>query len=86
MEILALGVSALVGAGLALRFKVLVLVPATLVAATLVALIGKMQGFSGGSIALETVLAAVACQIGYLAGIAVRYYAASAARSSLREH
>jgi hypothetical protein len=85
MHIVTLVIAALVGATLALRFKVLVLIPAIGIAVALVVAIGIAQNLGGWSITLGTVLAAVALQFGYLSGIATANFVVPAVRGLLRE-
>ena len=61
---------ALLGALLGLRFKVLVLVPATLASLLLVVGIAVSAGGGAASAALFTVAVATSLQVGYLGGAA----------------
>jgi hypothetical protein len=63
----------LLGAVLGQRFKVLVLIPATAVVLPFVAAAGVVQTDPYGQIAIAAIVASVSLQLGYLAGIALRY-------------
>jgi hypothetical protein len=58
---------------LAFRFNVFILLPTILLAWMLVLVSGIVIGSSGASIAMHMVLTAVILQIGYLAGILVKW-------------
>ena len=60
--------SLLVGATLALYFRVLVLAPVSLVGWVYIAQIGVTDGYSTGLILLECVLVVVCMPLGYLVG------------------
>jgi len=62
----------LVGCGLGLRFKVLVLIPVTTLAVAF-AVAGRVAGGDAFWWALMAVAATVSLQIGYLIGLGVRY-------------
>jgi len=66
----------LLGALLAQRFKVFVLVPVLTLAAVVAAVIGYHQQAGAWQIAGSSVLAVVGVQIGYLAGAGVNYFLA----------
>lgn len=75
----------LTGAVLGTRYKVLCLIPITLVAAGGLAVLGRVNGMSAGSIALSALALAVGLQIGYLAGATIRSVLRVALASSVNE-
>ena len=68
MTIIAL-LSALIGALLAVRWSVFLLVPIIGVALPLVALIGIAQGESAGSLAVDMLITVTGLEAGYAAGL-----------------
>ncbi len=58
----------LCGLVLSFRFRISILIPATLIAWALALIVGLLMQHSGGMIALDIVVAAAALQLGYLAG------------------
>ena len=76
----------LIGAVLGMRFKVLVLVPATALVVLLIAAAGIAHGDGAGVILLAMVLAAVGLQMGYLGGTGTRFAMAAARAPRLRSH
>ena len=58
---------------LAFRFNVIILLPAILFGWMVALLNGVVTGSSGASIAFQMVLVAVALQLGYVAGIVVKW-------------
>jgi hypothetical protein len=75
-------ISLLVGAVLGMRFKVLILLPAIVVALLAIFAIAIRSPASFPNIALTMVLAAACLQLGYLGGVATRY-ALALARAGL---
>ena len=69
MHLIILCLVGLVGAALALRFKVIVLVPATVLVALVVTIAGLTVGNGLRTIALYVVANATALQVGYLVGL-----------------
>ena len=67
MEMMALA-TLWIGLALGLRFRVIVLVPAVLVAVTLITACALAQGAALGSIAVLNVVGAICLQFGYLGG------------------
>ncbi len=67
----------LAGAALGLRFKVMILVPALILAALLAAIVGLTRGDQFWSIAAAMILLGTAIQVGYLAGLLFRAKLAS---------
>jgi hypothetical protein len=65
-------IGVLVGVGLGLRFKVLVLAPTIALAMMFATLVGIAQSDHLWSIAFNIVISTTALQLGYLAGILVR--------------
>jgi hypothetical protein len=65
-------ISVVAGVVLGLRYKVLILVPAVMFAATFAVIVGVAHADSAWFIVLMTVALGVAVQIGYLAGIFLR--------------
>jgi hypothetical protein len=65
-------ISAIAGAVLGLRFKVLILVPAVMFAVMFAAVVGIARTDSVLSVVLLMAAVGTAVQLGYLAGIAVR--------------
>jgi ABC-type amino acid transport system permease subunit len=78
-------ISAVAGAVLGLRYKVLLLVPAVMLAMMFAVLVGVARGDGVWSIVLMTMGLAAAVQVGYLAGVVLRaiieWICASSARS-----
>jgi hypothetical protein len=66
-------ISFLVGAALAQRFKVMVLMPATVIVLVLAAGTGVTRAQTAWSIILMAVTAGTSLQIGYLAGLFIRH-------------
>ena len=64
----AIGISALIGAALGLRWNVFILIPTIILAAICTAVIQVARGDHAGSVALVIALAVTALQIGYLVG------------------
>lgn len=64
----------LIGALLGLRFRVLVLVPATAFCIFLVLLVGLSSGAGAAWTAIVAIIAAVLLQVGYLAGVATSFF------------
>jgi len=69
---ITLGISALIGAALGLRYKVIILVPLIILAGISVAIVEAVRGDRAGHIALTIVLAATVLQISYLVGCVAR--------------
>ena len=65
--------SLLVGAVLAQRFKVLVLLPSTAIVFMAAAIIGLMQSLAIGSTMLVAAAGSASMQAGYLFGLGLRY-------------
>jgi len=65
--------SLLVGAVLAQRFKVLVLLPSTAMVLMAAAVFGLMESYTIGSTMLVAAAGSVSMQAGYLFGLGVRY-------------
>ena len=65
---MTIGVDALIGVALGLRFKVLVLIPTIILAAVSTAVIQAARGYQASSIIVTIVLVATTLQIGYLFG------------------
>jgi hypothetical protein len=72
MVLMSIG-GALLGAVFGLRFKVLVLLPAILLGATSIAVIGTMLGTPISTIVINTMACNFALQLGYLAGLFCRF-------------
>ena len=72
--------SFLIGAALAQRFNVLVLIPAVAIVLTLAAGIGVTNAPTAWSIVVMTAAAATGMQIGYLIGLSIRDVLAAASR------
>jgi hypothetical protein len=70
----------IIGALLGLRFRVLVLVPATAICIFLVLLVGLSSGAGAGWSVIEAVIAAALLQVGYLGGVATGFFVAEADR------
>jgi hypothetical protein len=64
----------LVGTALGMRFKVLILLPATIIGLAAIIAGGVARGVGLQSIVLDAILATTGLQIGYLAGITIRYW------------
>ena len=64
----AIGISALIGAALGLRWNVFILIPTIILVAVCTADIQVARGDHAGSVALVIALAVTALQIGYLVG------------------
>jgi hypothetical protein len=62
----------LVGTALGMRFKVLILLPATVIGLASIIAGGVARG-DGLTILLEAMLAIAGLQVGYLAGVTIRY-------------
>ena len=79
----------LLGCGLALRFKVMILVPAVTSAMLGAAVVGFARGDEYWSVVVAMVLFGTAIQLGYLAGIIIRDVIASVRarrRSAVTKH
>ena len=63
----------LIGALLANKYKVLILVPAIFAGCLLIALGGALIGANGLAVLIAMVIGAFALQIGYLIGVVARY-------------
>jgi len=74
--------SFLVGAVLAQRFKIMVLIPAIATVLTLAVGIGVTNAHTAWSIVLTAAAAATSMQIGYLIGISIHDVLAAASSSS----
>jgi hypothetical protein len=70
----------LIGALLGLRFRVLVLVPATAICIFLVLLVKLSSGAGAGWSVIDAVIAAALLQVGYLGGVATSFFVAEADR------
>jgi hypothetical protein len=70
-------VHVLAGAGLGLRFKVTILVPALTLTMLFAAIVGVARGDQFWLIAVAMILVGTAIQVGYLAGILIRAKIAS---------
>lgn len=70
--VMTIGISALIGAALGLRFNVFILIPAIILAGIGTAFIQVARGDQMGSAVLAIVLAAAALQISYLVGSITR--------------
>ena len=68
--LLAIGISTVIGVALALRFNVLVLIPAIILAVISTAVIAAARGDQAWSVVLTVVLVVTTLQISYLAGSA----------------
>jgi hypothetical protein len=66
--VMTIGISALLGAALSLRFSVLVLLPTLMVALVSTVMFGIARGDSSASVAVTVVLVATAVQFSYLIG------------------
>ena len=66
--LLAIGISTLIGVALALRFNVLVLIPAIILAAISTAVIAAARGDQAWLVVLTVVFVVTTLQISYLAG------------------
>jgi hypothetical protein len=75
-------VSFLVGAALAQRFKIIVLIPAVVTALTLAVGIGVTNAYSFWSIVVAAATAATSMQIGYLIGMSIHGLLAAASSRS----
>jgi hypothetical protein len=64
----------LIGALLGLRFRVLVLVPATAICIFLVLLVGLSSGAGAAWTVIVAVIASALLQIGYLGGVAISFF------------
>jgi hypothetical protein len=71
-SVMTIGIGALIGAVLGLRFKVFILIPAIILAAIGVAAVELARGDQAGSVPLTIILAATALQVSYLVGIIAR--------------
>jgi len=67
-----MGIGALIGAVLGLRFKVFILIPAVILAVVGVAGIEFARGDHAGSVPLAIILTATALQVSYLVGLIAR--------------
>jgi HAMP domain-containing protein len=67
-----IGIGAVIGAALGLRWNVFILIPTIILAAICTAVIQVARGDPAGSVALVIVLVFVATQIGYLVGSIAR--------------
>jgi hypothetical protein len=70
----------LIGALLGLKFRVLVLVPATAICMFLVLLVELYSGAGAGWSVIYAVIAAALLQVGYLGGVATGFFVAEADR------
>lgn len=70
----------LIGALLGLRFRVLVLVPATAICIFLVLLVGLSSGASLAWTVIVTLIASALLQIGYLGGVATSFFVTETGR------
>jgi hypothetical protein len=70
--VMTVGIGALIGAVLGLRFNVFILIPTIILAAIGVAAVELARGDQAGSVALTIILAATALQVSYLVGIIAR--------------
>jgi hypothetical protein len=68
----------LIGAGLGQRFKVLILVPAIVIASAAILALGMAHNNNLWSILLVTALTITALQMGYLGGAVIRFVIAGA--------
>jgi membrane protein DedA with SNARE-associated domain len=75
-------VSFLVGAGLAQRFKIMVLIPAVATVATLAVGIGLTNAHAAWVIVMMAAAAAISMQVGYLIGISIHDVLAAASLRS----
>jgi hypothetical protein len=73
----------LIGALLGLRFRVLVLVPATTICIFLVLLVGLSSGAGAAWTVIVAVIASALLQIGYLGGVAISFFVAEADRPKI---
>ena len=64
----------LTGALLGLRFRVLVLVPATAICVFLVLLVGPSSAAGSAWTVIVTVISAALLQVGYLGGVAMNFF------------
>jgi len=71
-ELAIIGVGVVAGIVLGLRYKILILVPALMVAMIFAIIVGVASADSFWSIVLTTVAVVIVVQLGYLAGIAIR--------------
>ena len=69
---MTIGIGALIGAMLGLRFKVFILIPAVILAVVGVAGIEFARGDHAGSVPLAIILTATALQVSYLVGLIAR--------------
>lgn len=69
---MTIGIGALTGAVLGLRFKVFILIPAVILAVVGVAGIEFARGDHAGSVPLAIILTATALQVSYLVGLIAR--------------
>ena len=69
---MTIGIGALIGAVLGLRFKVFILIPAVILAVVGVAGIEFARGDHAGSVPLAIILTATALQVSYLVGLIAR--------------
>jgi hypothetical protein len=63
----------LVGTAVGMRFKVLILLPATIIGLAAIIAGGVARGVGLPSIVLDAILAITGLQVGYLVGITIRY-------------
>lgn len=75
-------VSFMVGAALAQRFKIMVLVPAVATVLTVAVGIGATNAYTAWSIVVTAVIAATSMQIGYLIGMSIHGLLAGASSRS----
>ena len=73
----------LIGAVLGLRFKVLILVPATIIGSAAALAVGMAYGKNVWSILLDMVLVIAALEMGYLGGTVIRFVIAG---TRVRKH
>jgi hypothetical protein len=75
---------ALMGTVLGLRFKVMVLMPIIALSAIVITAINMAWGTGLWMATIETVVAAISVQIGYLAGAAIRLFLLGSRGTSVR--
>ena len=75
-------VSFVVGAALAQRFKIMVLVPAVATVLTVAVGIGATNAYTAWSIVVTAVIAATSMQVGYLIGMSIHGLLAGASSRS----
>lgn len=70
----------LIGALLGLKFRVLVLVPATAICISLLLLVDLYSGVGAAWTVISALMAAALLQVGYLGGVAVSFFVAETER------